>query len=108
MGDRDGKAVVEYGESPHERVKQGLSEMSSSIRTARRALKTVQRSLEDAQEDRDDEARVDAEQQLSKASGDIRKLQQQELTLWNDVYTGSSCFPRTSFTHTPNSDVQGA
>jgi serine/threonine protein kinase len=82
----DAKAVVEDGENPHERVKQGLSEMSSSIRTARRTVKTAQRLLEDAQEDRDDEARLHAEQQLSKANGDIKKLQQQELKLWRDVY----------------------
>jgi hypothetical protein len=80
------KLAAWEGENPHERVKQGLSEMSSRIQTARRAVKTAQRSLEDAQEDRDDEARLYAEQQLSKANGDIKKLQQQELKLWRDVY----------------------
>jgi hypothetical protein len=90
----DSKAVVEYGENPHERVKQGLSEMSSSMRTARRAVKTAQRSIEDAKEDRDDDALVHSEQQLSKANDHLRELQQQELKLWRDVYRlAAAAFP---------------
>jgi serine/threonine protein kinase len=90
----DAKAVVEYGENPNERVKQGLSEMSSSIRKARRAVRNAQQSRKDAEEDRDDEQRAHWEQQLSKERQKLRTLQQEELTLWNDVYRlAAAAFP---------------